>query len=63
VATENCCVLVDDELLKQLNCTSKLVIATALNFSFAAAGQRIATVKERAIRASARSSSRPSRRF
>src|SRR5262245_15278087 len=45
VATENCCVLVDDELLKQLNCTSSVVIATATNFSFALAGQRIATVK------------------
>ncbi len=44
-ATENCCVLVDDDLLKQLNCTASVVIATALNFSFAAAGQRIATVK------------------
>jgi molybdenum cofactor cytidylyltransferase len=45
VATENCCVLVDDELLRQVNCTSGVVIATTLNFSFAAAGQRIATVK------------------
>src|SRR5262249_17957631 len=45
IATENCCVLVDEELLRQVNCTSGLVIATALNFSFAAAGQRIATVK------------------
>ena len=45
VATENCCILVDDELLKQLNCTASVVIATALNFSFALAGQRIATVK------------------
>src|SRR5579864_938176 len=44
-ATENCCVLVDDELLRQINCTSSLVIATSLNFSFAFAGQRIATVK------------------
>ena len=44
-ATENCCVLVDDELLKQINTTSSLVIATSLNFSFAQAGQRIATVK------------------
>ncbi len=44
-ATENCCVLVDDELLKQINCTSSVVIATALNFSYAPAGQRIATVK------------------
>jgi molybdenum cofactor cytidylyltransferase len=45
VATENCCVLVDDELLKQINCTSSVVIATGANFSYAVAGQRIATVK------------------
>jgi molybdenum cofactor cytidylyltransferase len=44
-ATENCCVLVDDDLLKQINCTSSLVIATSLNFSYAPEGQRIATVK------------------
>ena len=44
-ATENCCVLVDDDLLKQLNCTTSVAIATSLNFSFALAGQRIATVK------------------
>jgi molybdenum cofactor cytidylyltransferase len=45
VATESCCVLVDDELLKQINCTASVVIATAMNFSHAVAGQRIATVK------------------
>ena len=45
MATENCCVLVDDELLRQVNCTSGVVIATTLNFSFAMLGQRIATVK------------------
>ncbi|MBK9167081.1 MAG: molybdopterin-binding protein [Bryobacterales bacterium] len=45
VATENCCVLVDDELLRQLNCTASVVIATTPNFSFAMAGQRIASVK------------------
>src|SRR4051794_39868970 len=45
LATENCCVLVDDELLKQINCPASVVIATALNFSYAVAGQRIATVK------------------
>jgi len=45
IATENCCVLVDDDLLRQVNCTSGLVIATALNFSFAVKGQRIATIK------------------
>jgi molybdenum cofactor cytidylyltransferase len=45
VAMENCCVLVDDELLKQINCTSSVVIATSLNYSYAVTGQRIATVK------------------
>src|SRR5215813_8659847 len=45
LATENCCVLVDDELLKQINCTASVAISTALNFSYAVAGQRIATVK------------------
>jgi molybdenum cofactor cytidylyltransferase len=44
-ATEDCCFLVDDELLRQINCTASIVIATSLNFSYAAAGQRIATVK------------------
>src|SRR5271156_419353 len=45
VATENCCVLVDDELLRQINCTASVVIATVTNFTYAVAGQRIATVK------------------
>ena len=45
LATEDCCVLVDDELLRQINCTSTIVIATFANFGFAKAGQRIATVK------------------
>jgi molybdenum cofactor cytidylyltransferase len=44
-ATEDCCVLVDDELLRQINCTASVVIATLPNFGFARAGQRIATVK------------------
>lgn len=44
-AAEDCCVLVDDELLKQINCTASVVIATAVNFSFARGGERIATVK------------------
>jgi molybdenum cofactor cytidylyltransferase len=44
-ATEPCCVLVDDELLKQINCTASMVIATTPNFSYANAGQRISTVK------------------
>jgi len=45
VATENCCVVVDDELLRQINSTSSLVVATVANFSHAKAGQRIAVVK------------------
>ncbi|MBS1830183.1 MAG: molybdopterin-binding protein [Acidobacteria bacterium] len=45
MATEDCCVLVDDELLKQINCTASIVISTLTNFSFAKAGQRICTVK------------------
>ena len=45
MATEDCCVLVDDELLRQINCTSSIVIATLPNFAHARAGQRIATVK------------------
>jgi molybdenum cofactor cytidylyltransferase len=45
MATEDSCVLVDDELLKQINCTAGVVIATFPNFGFARAGQRIATVK------------------
>lgn len=44
-ATQDCCLLVDDELLKQINCTASIVIATLTNFSFAIAGQRVATVK------------------
>src|ERR1700730_5188716 len=43
--TEDCCVLVDDELLRQINVTSSIVIATSVNFPFARAGQRVATVK------------------
>jgi molybdenum cofactor cytidylyltransferase len=44
-ATENCCVLIDEDLLRQINTTSSIVIATGLNFSYARAGQRLATVK------------------
>ncbi|MBI2688818.1 MAG: molybdopterin-binding protein [Acidobacteria bacterium] len=44
-ATEDCCLLVDDELLKQINCTASIVIATGANFSFVQAGQRVATIK------------------
>jgi len=45
VATENSSVLVDDELLKQINCTASMAIATPQNFSFVPAGGRVATVK------------------
>lgn len=44
-ATEDCCVLVDDELLRQINCAGSMVISTTTNFSFARVGQRIATIK------------------
>jgi molybdenum cofactor cytidylyltransferase len=45
IATQDCCSLVDDELLKQINCTSSLVIATVANYRYARTGERIATVK------------------
>lgn len=45
MATEPSCVLVDDELLKQINCTASIAIATIPNFSYSGLGQRIATVK------------------
>jgi molybdenum cofactor cytidylyltransferase len=45
IATEDCCVLVDDDLLKQINCTASVVIATAVNFTHIKGGQRVATVK------------------
>lgn len=45
IATQDCCALVDDELLKQINCTSSVVIATVPNYRYARSGERIATVK------------------
>jgi len=45
VATENCCTLVDDELLKRINMTGSVVIATVSNYRYAKKGDRIATVK------------------
>ena len=45
MATENCCVLVDEGLLREVNCTASTAVATLANFSFAKAGQRVATVK------------------
>lgn len=44
-ATENCCTLVDEDLLKQINYGGSVAIATSANLSYARAGQRIATVK------------------
>jgi len=44
-ATEPCCVLVDDDLLKRINSAASLAIATSTNFSYAHSGQRVATVK------------------
>ena len=37
--------MVDDELLKQINCTSSVVIATVSNFRHVCAGEKLATVK------------------
>ncbi len=45
IATEDVCVLVDDDLLKQINSIASVVTATATNFSFAKAGDRVATIK------------------
>ncbi len=42
---EQCCVLVDDNLLRQINYAASIAIATSPNFSHASAGQRVATVK------------------
>ena len=42
---ENCCMLVDEELLRQINCISSVVIATTQNFSLARPSTRVATVK------------------
>lgn len=45
VATENCCVLLDEGLLREMNTTGSVTIATLPNFTYAVAGQRLATVK------------------
>lgn len=45
VASEDSCVVVNDELLRRVNSTSSMVVATANSFSYAKAGQRIAVVK------------------
>jgi molybdenum cofactor cytidylyltransferase len=43
--TEPSCILVDDDLLKQINCTASVVIATVPNFSYVIVGQRASTIK------------------
>src|SRR5947209_14627127 len=45
MATEDCCALIDDELLKQINCTASVAIATVPNYKFVHAGERVATIK------------------
>jgi molybdenum cofactor cytidylyltransferase len=45
IATEHCCALVDEDLLRQLNTTSSVVIATVKNFSYVRPGERVATIK------------------
>jgi len=45
LVTEDCCALVDEDLLNRVNRTSGVVIATATNFRFARKGDRMATVK------------------
>ena len=45
IATEDCCSLIDDDLLKQINLTSSVVIATVSNYRYARAGERLATIK------------------
>jgi len=45
IATADACALVDDELLRQINCTSSIAIATVLNYRFVRTGERVATIK------------------
>jgi hypothetical protein len=45
VTTEPSCILVDDELLRLINGTPSIAIATSVNFSYARSGHRVATVK------------------
>ena len=44
-STENCCMLLDEDLLEQVNASTSVVVATNRNFSYASTGQRIATIK------------------
>ena len=45
IATQPVCVLIDEALLREINCTSAIAIATVPNFSYLDAGQRIAAIK------------------
>ncbi len=45
IATADSCVLIDDELLKQINCTASVVIATVSNYRYVRKDERIATIK------------------
>jgi molybdenum cofactor cytidylyltransferase len=44
-ATEHCCLLLDEELLRWVNLSGCLTIATGANYSYAEAGSRVATFK------------------
>lgn len=44
-ATQNCALLVDEDLLKQINNAAAIVIATVSNFSYGSKDQRVATIK------------------
>ena len=44
-ALEECCLLVDDDLLRQFNTSASMVMATAPNFQFLRAGERVASIK------------------
>ena len=45
LATENCCLLLDEAVLGRFNQSNNVSIATMPNFSFATVGQRLASVK------------------
>lgn len=45
VATANCCALVDDDLLRQINTTTSIAIATVPNLRYVKTGERMATIK------------------
>lgn len=44
-ANEDCCALIDEDLLRQINSTTGVVIATVQNFRYIRNGDRVATVK------------------